>query len=70
MFVEASRNAPKLLFGLDYKSVPDIVCMLHNKPLDFAVKLGNFAHAQRNLTLSFSRPHQGSIEGFGCQIGG
>jgi hypothetical protein len=68
MFVEASRDTPKLLFRFHDVFAANIVGMLHNELLDFVVKLGNFPHAQGNLALSVSRPHQGSVESFRRQV--
>lgn len=69
MFLEASWNASKLLFRLRYVFVPNIVRMLHDELLDFVLESVNFSHRQRNLSLSVSRPHQRSVEGFRCQVG-
>src|ERR1700684_87592 len=68
MLAETASDAPELLRRFGYKSVSDIVGTLHNEPFDVVVESGYFACRQRNLALSLSRPHQGAIEGFRCQI--
>jgi hypothetical protein len=69
MLAEAAMDAPELVGRLGYEPVSYIVGMFHNEPFDLVVQVGSFTFGQCNLVLSLSRPHQGPVERFRCQVG-